>query len=355
MPDKDPQHTLPVHGAAQLPRVVVDSYNLEIEDNKGFIGDKASKNAFSRMLDDIRKTLRKTGDDPFGDAPSDSLSKKKLDAALREGDADTAAVVQGAVEQFAQELANVIRRYMRLKAWRDTAHIVVGGGFSSSRIGALAVARTDILLKSDDIDVTLDTIRNDPDEAGLIGSVHLLPPWMLKGHDEMLTVDIGGTNIRCGVVAFNQGKAKDLSRAVVVDLQLWRHASEDSLKRDAAVSELCAMLKALKKGRSKLVPVIGIGCPGVIEVDGAIDRGAQNLPGNWEAGSFNLPAEIRAALPSINDDETLVVMHNDAVVQGLSELPRMQAGKGETQHWAVLTIGTGLGNARYTNRKLDRS
>lgn len=350
MPDKDAQHTLPVHGAAQLPRVVVDSYNLEIEDNKGFVGDKASKGAFSRMLDDIRQTLRKSGDDPFGDAPSESLGKKKLDAALREGDPDTAAVVQGAVESFAQELATVIRRYMRLKAWRKTERIVVGGGFSASRIGALAVARAELLLKADDIGIDLNVIRNDPDEAGLIGSVHLLPPWMLKGHDEMLTVDIGGTNIRCGRVAFNQQKAADLSRATVTDIQLWRHAKEDSLKRDEAVAELCTMLKALKKGHDKLAPVIGIGCPGVIEADGSIDRGAQNLPGNWEAGSFNLPAAIREAIPSIGENETLVVMHNDAVVQGLSELPRMQKAK----HWGVLTIGTGLGNARYTNRKIDR-
>ena len=351
MPDKDATHTLPVHGAAQLPRVVVDSYNLEIEDNKGFVGDKASKSAFTRMLDDIRKTLRKTGDDPFGDAPSESIGKKKLDAALREGDPDTAAVVQGAVEGFAQELAAVIKRYVRLKSWRKTERIVVGGGFSSSRIGALAVSRAEILLKGEDVDVDLDMIKNDPDEAGLIGSVHLLPPWMLKGHDEMLTVDIGGTNIRCGVVTFNLHKAKDLSRASVTDMQLWRHAKEDSLKRDEAVAELCGMLKNLKKGREgKLVPVIGIGCPGVIEADGSIDRGAQNLPGNWEAGSFNLPAEIREALPSIGEHETLVVMHNDAVVQGLSELPRMT----EAKHWGVLTIGTGLGNARYTNRKLER-
>jgi hypothetical protein len=38
-------------------------------------------------------------------------------------------------------------------------------------------------------------------------------------------------------------------------------------------------------------------------------------------------------------------MHNDAVVQGLSELPRMRA----VPRWGVLTIGTGLGNASYTN------
>jgi hypothetical protein len=40
-------------------------------------------------------------------------------------------------------------------------------------------------------------------------------------------------------------------------------------------------------------------------------------------------------------------MHNDAVVQGLSEVPFMQ----DVKHWAVLTIGTGLGNARFTNRQ----
>ena len=39
-------------------------------------------------------------------------------------------------------------------------------------------------------------------------------------------------------------------------------------------------------------------------------------------------------------------MHNDGVVQGLSEVPYMQ----DVKRWGVLTIGTGLGNARYTNR-----
>jgi hypothetical protein len=34
------------------------------------------------------------------------------------------------------------------------------------------------------------------------------------------------------------------------------------------------------------------------------------------------------------------------VVQGLSEVPFMQ----DVEHWGVLTIGTGLGNARFTNR-----
>jgi hypothetical protein len=41
----------------------------------------------------------------------------------------------------------------------------------------------------------------------------------------------------------------------------------------------------------------------------------------------------------------LVLMHNDAVVQGLSELPFMR----DVKHWGVLTIGTGLGNVSFTN------
>jgi hypothetical protein len=39
-------------------------------------------------------------------------------------------------------------------------------------------------------------------------------------------------------------------------------------------------------------------------------------------------------------------LHNDAVVQGLSEAPFM----GDVKRWGALTIGTGLGNVRFTNR-----
>jgi hypothetical protein len=42
-------------------------------------------------------------------------------------------------------------------------------------------------------------------------------------------------------------------------------------------------------------------------------------------------------------------MHNDGVVQGLSEVPFMQ----DVERWGVLTIGTGLGNACFTNRRKD--
>ncbi len=38
------------------------------------------------------------------------------------------------------------------------------------------------------------------------------------------------------------------------------------------------------------------------------------------------------------------------MVQGLSEVPFMQ----DVLHWGVLTIGTGLGNARFTKRRKDK-
>ena len=45
----------------------------------------------------------------------------------------------------------------------------------------------------------------------------------------------------------------------------------------------------------RLAPFIGIGCPGIIEADGTIDRGAHNLPGNWESRRFNLPLSLHEA------------------------------------------------------------
>jgi hypothetical protein len=65
------------------------------------------------------------------------------------------------------------------------------------------------------------------------------------------------------------------------------------------------------------------------------------------SGGLNLPECLHSSIPVIGDDETSIVVHNDAVVQGLSEVPYMR----DAEHWGILTIGTGLGNARFTNRK----
>ena len=340
------------HGAPRLPSVDVDSFNIELKDDDGFLGDRASKGAFREILDGLRKPLKKNGDDPLGKKSTDEIPKGDLDEMLMGDDVAAVALVHGAIEEFAQELAYVTGRFLKTKAWADTERIVVGGGFRQSRVGEIAIARTNLILKAEDFDVDLVPIRFHSDDAGLIGALHLAPSWIFEGHDSILAVDIGGTNIRCGVVETRWKKTPDLSKASVWKSELWRHA-DDEPTREGAVKRLVKMLKDLIADAEaeglKLAPFIGIACPGVIDADGSIEKGAQNLPGNWESSRFNLPASLVEAIPQIGDHDTAVLMHNDGVVQGLSEVPFMQ----DVEHWGVLTIGTGLGNARFTNRRKD--
>ena len=373
MPDKSaPIEAPPLaeHGASVLPSVSVDTYGAEIRDAEGFVGDRASNTAFREILDKWRKRLKEIDEDPLasgekktaktrakagngknGQGKGEKLSKRKLDKVLAVGDPKAAGLVVSAIEEFAQELAGVIRRFLKLKAWHGTEQIVIGGGFRNSRIGEVVIGRTEVLLKADDIDVGLTPIRHHPDEAGLLGVCHLAPAWVFTGHEGLLAVDIGGSNIRAGIVETNLKAAKDLSKAGVWKSELWRHA-ETKPSRKEAVEQLGELLRGLireaKKNKFNLAPFIGVGCPGLIEKDGAIRRGGQNLPGgNWESKNFNLPQALHEAVPEIGGHSTAVLLHNDAVVQGLSEVPFRR----EVKRWGVLTVGTGLGNARFTNRE----
>jgi hexokinase len=82
---------------------------------------------------------------------------------------------------------------------------------------------------------------------------------MLEGHDSILAVDIGGTNIRAGIVRLLLDSAPDLSKAKVWKFELWRHGDE-KLSRDEAVDGIVKMLNRLinqaKKDDRKLAPFI---------------------------------------------------------------------------------------------------
>jgi len=339
------------HGASELPTVTVEAYNAEIRDGDGFLGDRASNGAFREILEEWRDKLRKVSDDPLGDVSSDEISKKKLDKILAEGEPEAAGLVQSAIGSFARELAAVTQRFLKLKSWKGVQRIAIGGGLRASRVGELAIGRASVELKAAGQGVDLVPILHHPDEAGLVGTLHLAPSWIFTGFDAALAVDIGGSNIRAGIVTLDHKKSGmgALETAKVHAFELWRHA-DDKPKRDEAIERLCGMLADLVKRADKdglrLAPFVGVGCPGVIEEDGAIARGAQNLPGNWESSRFNLPRLIHQQLPQIGGHETHVLVHNDAVVQGLSQAPWMT----DVAHWGVLTIGTGLGNAAFTHK-----
>ncbi|MCO6414577.1 hypothetical protein JYK14_00075 [Siccirubricoccus sp. KC 17139] len=350
MSDRSPPPSFIEHGASALPAVTVDAYNAEMKTPEGFLGDRASSRAFKSLLDHWRKRLRAVeGEDPLGPAPTAEIGRRDLDRLLTEGDAETAGLVHSVVEEFAQSLAMVVQRLLKLKAWEGVERIVVGGGMRASRVGELAIGRTGMLLKGEGLKLDLQPIRHDPDEAGMIGAVQLAPSFIFKGHDALLAVDIGGSNMRAGLVRPHLKKAPDLSAACIWESEIWRHR-DDKPAREEAIDRLVEMLQDLQRKAGKrglaLAPFIGVGCPGRIEADGSIAKGAQNLPGNWESSRFNLPQRLREALPEIDGQDTVVVLHNDAVVQGLSQAPWM----GDVRRWGVLTIGTGLGNACFSNR-----
>jgi predicted NBD/HSP70 family sugar kinase len=350
-----------LHGQWDLPNVKLTSYNLEVRGRYGFIGDQASGRAFRKRLEALSRVAKARQMAAARSLPTQKTKKKHLDKMLAEGELIAGAVVHSAVEEFAQSLADVIRRYLKQKSWRKVERIVVGGGFSNSRVGELAIGRAAILLRGQHskgvnpkrrnsrqrgFQVDLVPLAHHPDEAGLIGSAYLVPRGILQGFNALLTVDIGGTNVRCGVVRFKAGRKAQVRAAGVWKSELWPHRRH-APTRDELIARVTRMLrrfeKAARKARLKLAPVIGVGCPGIIRADGSIKRGTQNLPGNWQGRKFNLPLALKEHLPKIAGHDTLVVLHNDAVVQGLSYLPKMQ----DVRNWGVLTIGTGFGNASF--------
>ncbi len=292
--------------------VTIDGYNAELRDGEGFIGDRASNRAFRAILDESRERIRDATDqDPLGDTPTEELPKKKMDKLLVEGEPEAAGVIHGAIEEFATELATVITRFLKLKAWRDTEKIVVGGGLRASRVGELAIGRTSVLLKEAGHKIDLVPVHNHPDEAGLLGAIHLAPAWMLEGHDAILAVDIGGSNLRAGLVELRPWKAAkkgnekhaekggEIARGTVDELDLWRYADEKTKpSRKEAVERIGEMLERLikKAGKNqvKLAPFIGVGARGSSPATATSNAAARTCRATGRAAGSTCPRSCAA-------------------------------------------------------------
>ena len=186
-------------------------------------------------------------------------------------------------------------------------------------------------------------IRHDPDEAGLIGAVHLAPTWMFKGHDAILAVDIGGTNIRAGVVELNLKKAPDLSKAAVWKFELWRHGDEKKLTREDAVDELVedaqGLITRAEQGRtSSSRRSSASAAPASSKRTARSTAARRTCRATGRAAASICRRSLHKAIPKIGEHETAVLLHNDAVVQGLSEVPFMSdveaLGRADDRHRA---------------------
>jgi hypothetical protein len=336
------------HGARHLPGLDIGAYNLALcaPDDSGFLGDRASQTAFRELLDTQRREAR-TGADPFGDEPVAKLDADAIDHVLLGGDVDASHLVHAAIEHYVAAFTDVVEGFLDAPEWAQVQRIVLGGGFPATQAGGLARRRVRREVERRGLRVGVDALDHDPDDAALLGWVHLLPD-DARGFEAYLAVDLGGTNVRCGLVESKLDDANNGACADVAERLQWRHA-EDAPRRDEAVRRMAGMLNGLTaQARTlglRLAPFVGVACPGAIDADGTIAAGAQNLPGDWEA-PFRLPDALGALLDPIDGERPRVVLHNDAVVQGLSAWPAQR----DTDCWAVLTIGTGLGNAVYARR-----
>jgi hypothetical protein len=124
------------HGATRLAHVDVESYNVELKDDEGFVGDRASKRAFRAIIEHWRKPLRDLGHDPFGDEASDAITKKQLDGLLAAGDPEAAGIVQGAIEEFAQRWRWSRVGFSSSRAGRRSSALSLGAAFRAAALAS---------------------------------------------------------------------------------------------------------------------------------------------------------------------------------------------------------------------------
>jgi hypothetical protein len=86
---------LGAHGAEELPAVILTSYNLQLQDEEGFIGNRAGGRAFRALPDELHAQISEVAEDPLDNKLRKELTKKQL---LIGGDTVAAGMVQGATE-----------------------------------------------------------------------------------------------------------------------------------------------------------------------------------------------------------------------------------------------------------------
>jgi glucokinase len=136
-------------------------------------------------------------------------------------------------------------------------------------------------------------------------------------------VDLGGTNLRIAAV--------DDQGSLVEKVTL---GTKVSLGRDHVIDDMCGAIEhVLEKYRtSGNLLGIGIGVPGIIDMQSGLLRESPNLPG-W--ADYPVRAEIEQRL------KTVVILENDANVAALGE--KWLGAARDVDHMAMLTLGTGVG------------
>lgn len=142
-------------------------------------------------------------------------------------------------------------------------------------------------------------------------------------------VDLGGTNLRIAAVDSN-GKM----------LEKTTTSTEVARGRDQVIDEMCAAIQqmATKFRSGGELAGIGIGVPGIIELQTGMLHESPNLPG-WE--DYPVRDEIERRL------RTTVVLENDANAAALGE--KWLGAASSVDDMCMLTLGTGVGGGLVLN------
>src|ERR1700704_1233762 len=145
-------------------------------------------------------------------------------------------------------------------------------------------------------------------------------------------VDLGGTNL---LIA-----AADVDGHLVEKVSL---GTKVSLGRDHVINDMCEAIQHLseKYKNSSSMLGIGIGVPGIIDMQTGLLRESPNLPG-W--ADYPVRAEIERRL------STMVILENDANVAGFGE--KWLGAAKDHDDMAMLTLGTGVGGGLVMGGKI---
>ena len=222
--EQTPPSSVLGHGIQNLPAVTVDTYNEELRDEEGFVGDRASGRAFRAILDDWARTcLELAGRRSVRRHTNQrhlEIQARQGVGGQRHGRSGTRSHRHRGVRPRARHRSAQVpasRRLARHRAHRDRRRFEFKpslpsrdgpGRRSCLRAKALPLncARSEIIRMK-----RVCSARYSSRRAGC---------W--RGHDAIIAVDIGGTNLRVGIVELRMKKG-DVSKAAVWKLQQWRH------------------------------------------------------------------------------------------------------------------------------------
>jgi polyphosphate glucokinase len=154
--------------------------------------------------------------------------------------------------------------------------------------------------------------------------------------DFAIGIDIGGSGIKAGAVDLRTGQLVGERLRMATPMPSTPQAVV------AATRRLIARIgRAVPEAADPLTVPVGIGIPSVV-VDG-ITRSAANIDPGWV--DYAATFEFSRAL-----SRTVVVV-NDADAAGVAEM-RFGAGVGQLGSVFMLTLGTGLGSALFSDGKL---